>query len=100
MLYFKSLDIESKKTISETFNKLKSSFTQVWKELQPNGKGLLSLIIDQSKKEDNYMGIKIEVSFLQGGVVYLLEQLSGGQKAIVTVAFILALQVYYIILYK
>ena len=108
-----SLDRQKDEAISRTFRGVSSHFRDVFKELVPGGAG--ELIMRRSLDEDpkaldessqvegskpavttadmsSFQGIGIKVRFSSVGENYLMTQLSGGQKALVALALIFAIQ--------
>jgi structural maintenance of chromosome 3 (chondroitin sulfate proteoglycan 6) len=87
----KVLDEKKETAIIDTFNKVKTSFEYLFKELVPNGYANLSL--EESSNTQNTKlnkSIYISVSF-SGQSNQAMHQLSGGQKTAVAVALIFAL---------
>ncbi len=107
-----SLDRQKDEAINRTFRGVSAHFKDVFKELVPNGAGELimktSLDEDEDLDEDldeeeiirrrqnpsvnKYCGIGIKVRFSNVGENYLMSQLSGGQKSLVAMALIFAIQ--------
>ena len=73
------------------------NFSKVFSELVQHGSGKLVLISD-TEGEDSITtlvratGMEIQVAFTEGAVMKDLKALSGGQKSIVALAFILSIQ--------
>ena len=109
----KSLDCQKDEAINRTFRGVSAHFKQVFKELVPNGSGELIMrmahdegegMSDESGKDENemidqnnpnvslYRGIGVKVQFSPVGENYLMSQLSGGQKALVALGLIFAIQ--------
>ena len=109
------LDQRKDEAIQRTFKGVSQHFTQVFHELVPSGKATLVMIKKRQRDgggvkaaggpSENqavasaassgvlqYGGVAIKVSFTGTGEVYLLNQLSGGQKSVVALAFIFAIQ--------
>ncbi|EEY67985.1 chromosome segregation protein, putative [Phytophthora infestans T30-4] len=100
------LDKRKDEAIFRTFKGVASFFSEVFRELVPTGEGKMILVgadTSQSGKtngkdvslESNvgaYSGVQIKVNFRGEGDSYLMQQLSGGQKALVALAFIFAIQ--------
>lgn len=115
------LDQRKDEAIQRTFKGVSQHFTEVFRELVPTGKATLVMVkkkrkrTDDKTKEDGddgddvdeadagpaagggsgaeaWSGVLIKVSFTGSGEVYLLNQLSGGQKSVVALAFIFAIQ--------
>ncbi|GJQ12768.1 hypothetical protein GpartN1_g4559.t1 [Galdieria partita] len=112
-----TLDNRKDEDISRTFRTIREHFSKLFEQLVPGGNARLvmkyrdssqttdSSIIDEEKENENpqntekefsrplsFAGVSIEVSFPGSSQVYLLEQLSGGQKSIVALALIFAIQ--------
>ena len=114
-----SLDRKKDEAINRTFRGVRTHFREVFQELVPNGAGELIMKTamdaegetdiegDSSDNEspkkkksvdpDNpdvslYRGIGIKVRFSAVGENYIMSQLSGGQKALVALALIFAIQ--------
>jgi len=99
------LDQKKDEAIERTFKQVSKNFAEVFQELVPKGKAQLimkrraaedddqqSQSQPQAKKGrvDQYTGVTIKVSF--SGSRDMTEQLSGGQKTLVTLALIFAIQ--------
>lgn len=116
-----SLDRQKDEAINRTFRGVSAHFKDVFKELVPTGEGELVMrtMIDEANETDDemddsddsqseggkkpaidpnnpkvslYKGIGINVRFSEVGENYLMPQLSGGQKALVAMALIFAIQ--------
>jgi structural maintenance of chromosome 3 (chondroitin sulfate proteoglycan 6) len=115
-----SLDRQKDEAINRTFRGVSVHFKEVFKELLPNGSGQLIMKTSLDETEDEtddeagsdlsqdseakevkasanpdvslYRGIGIKVRFSNVGENYLMSQLSGGQKALVAMALIFAIQ--------
>lgn len=95
-------DLDEKKgeQVSYSFKQMKKNFSSIFKKIVPGGKGELVLIFPEnvSEEEDDAImiaeatGLEIEISFTGSGVMKNMSQLSGGQKSVVALTFILALQ--------
>lgn len=99
------LDQRKDEAILRTFKGVSAHFAEVFRELVPTGEGKIQLVgadasnlndsVDshtQSTAMDTYSGVQIKVNFRGEGDSYLMQQLSGGQKALVALAFIFAIQ--------
>ncbi|KAK1948607.1 Chromosome segregation protein sudA [Phytophthora citrophthora] len=100
------LDKRKDEAIFRTFKGVASFFSEVFRELVPTGEGKMILVgADTSQtgnanggdaplesNVDTYSGVQIKVNFRGEGDSYLMQQLSGGQKALVALAFIFAIQ--------
>ena len=103
------LDQKKDEAIERTFKQVSLNFREVFSKLVPGGKG--ELVMQRKKsghgadaentdpdapKEprgfvEKYSGVKIKVSFGQGETM-MMKQLSGGQKTVVAVGLIFAIQ--------
>lgn len=89
------LDKRKDETILRTFKQVKKSFAEIFTELIPGGKA--SLIMNTSSNEEtdsvkNSTGISILVQFSGEGEPQNMQQLSGGQKSLVALTLIFAIQ--------
>ena len=106
-----SLDRQKDEAINRTFRGVSAHFKDVFKELVPNGCGELIMKTTLDKQDDDpnvdeseqrrrmqnpsiniYCGIGIKVRFSSVGENFLMSQLSGGQKSLVALALIFAIQ--------
>lgn len=116
-----NLDQQKDEAINRTFRGVSAHFKDVFKELVPNGAGevIMRTALDEtgatdeeqessddesgSPKKKNaldpnnpdvslYRGVGIKVRFSEVGENYMMSQLSGGQKALVAMALIFAIQ--------
>ncbi len=112
-----SLDRKKDEAINRTFRGVSKHFAEVFKELVPLGAGelIMRTAIDEAlEREENsdasdteegvgrkhldnpdvslYRGIGIKVRFSAVGENFIMSQLSGGQKALVAMALIFAIQ--------
>eukprot|EP00742_Colponemidia_sp_Colp-10_P007154 GILJ01007683.1.p1 GENE.GILJ01007683.1~~GILJ01007683.1.p1 ORF type:complete len:1223 (+),score=303.09 GILJ01007683.1:1-3669(+) len=105
------LDQQKDEAIERTFKTVASHFQQVFAELVPGGVGKLTMQkkVDQQEDEEDvprrgrgrasdsqqykYSGVKIKVSFSGSSDAYQdMHQLSGGQKTVVALSLIFAIQ--------
>ncbi|KAL4152629.1 hypothetical protein PRNP1_009557 [Phytophthora ramorum] len=99
------LDKRKDEAIFRTFKGVAGFFSEVFRELVPTGEGKMILVGadtdqsnngtdggDEESNVDTYSGVQIKVNFRGEGDSYLMQQLSGGQKALVALAFIFAIQ--------
>ncbi|KAA1469211.1 RecF/RecN/SMC protein [Dentipellis sp. KUC8613] len=101
------LDQRKDEAIERTFKQVASNFEEVFERLVPAGKGKLVIQrrVDQDEEDleeaedtqqstiDNYTGVSIKVSFnskVDEGL--RIQQLSGGQKSLVALALVFAIQ--------
>lgn len=117
-----SLDNQKNEAIMRTFTGVSKHFADVFSELVPGGKGQLIMkttmdgepatsdtatgdledhILDEEEKLGirgsrlsvaQFRGVEVSVSFTGVGQHYTMQQLSGGQKALVALALIFAIQ--------
>ncbi len=107
-----SLDRQKDEAINRTFRGVSAHFKDVFKELVPNGAGELIMRTSLDDEDDaneeldeaeiirrrqnpsvsKYRGVGIKVRFSPVGENYIMSQLSGGQKSLVAMALIFAIQ--------
>jgi structural maintenance of chromosome 3 (chondroitin sulfate proteoglycan 6) len=92
-----SLDHRKDADILRTFKGVSKYFVEVFSELVPSGKASLVMLKSSGGEAAapgriSYSGVAMKVSFSAAGEAYLLQQLSGGQKSIVALALIFAIQ--------
>jgi structural maintenance of chromosome 3 (chondroitin sulfate proteoglycan 6) len=104
-----SLDHQKDEAILRTFRGVSKNFEAVFSELVPGGTGKLVMktsMDEEGDEEDGdgdegdvadkaistFTGIGVRVAFGSGGQVYKMAELSGGQKALVALAMIFAIQ--------
>ncbi|KAJ1970892.1 Structural maintenance of chromosomes protein 3 [Dimargaris xerosporica] len=100
------LDQRKDETIERTFKQVAKYFAEVFEKLVPAGKGQLimqrrfdkddldgDMEVDGESSVENYTGVAIKVSFNSKTDEGLrMQQLSGGQKSVVALALIFAIQ--------
>ncbi|KWU47379.1 RecF/RecN/SMC protein [Rhodotorula sp. JG-1b] len=102
------LDARKDEAIERTFKQVAKNFAEVFEKLVPSGRGRLIMLkrqqekgedvmdVDEPEEEgsvENYNGVAIRVSFKSKSNEGLrLQQLSGGQKALVALALIFSIQ--------
>ncbi|KPI90676.1 putative adaptor complex protein (AP) 3 delta subunit 1 [Leptomonas seymouri] len=90
------LDAKKEEAIERTYKQVQYQFEEVFKQLvgAESCSAELQLVTSGSanKKEDPFTGARIRVSFGHGAPVSNLDQLSGGQKSLVALALIFAIQ--------
>lgn len=102
------LDVQKDEAILRTFKGVSKHFSEVFEELVPSGSARLCMLRDgmddgssedEEKKGDadeasvgSFQGVGVEVSFTEAGKSKRMELLSGGQKAVVALALIFAIQ--------
>lgn len=85
-----TLQEQKKSAIDHVFEKIQRAFSVIFKEICPKGRG--ELIINKSAAGE-YEGVSVLVSFNSEDDEQLyVEQLSGGQKTVCSIALILAIQ--------
>ncbi|KAI9319336.1 hypothetical protein BX666DRAFT_1458042 [Dichotomocladium elegans] len=102
-----SLDRRKDEAIERTFDQVSRNFAEVFETLVPAGRGELiiqhmspangvdSMDLDEggSNSEERYKGVAIKVSFnSKSDEGTIMQQLSGGQKSLVALALIFAIQ--------
>ncbi|GAX82234.1 hypothetical protein CEUSTIGMA_g9662.t1 [Chlamydomonas eustigma] len=116
-----ALDMRKDEAIERTFKGVAKHFRDVFAELVPGGRGELvmqkrlpghqqaaasfaALAEDEGEEEgvgggngpggalEKYSGVKVRISFTRGGETMSLKQLSGGQRTLVALALIFAIQ--------
>lgn len=98
-----NLEMRKVEAIQFTFRQVANNFTKVFKKLVPHGSGHLVLKtskdnvgsgdIGEVSTSDDFTGIGIRVSFTGGDAeMREMNQLSGGQKSLVALALIFAIQ--------
>ncbi|RCN26800.1 RecF/RecN/SMC protein, partial [Ancylostoma caninum] len=99
-----ALDTRKYEAIQLTFKQVSKNFAEVFQKLVPNGSG--SLVIQTGKDDsmdasqpdqvlhlvENFVGVGIKVSFNGNSETREMVQLSGGQKSLVALALIFAIQ--------
>lgn len=101
------LDRQKDEAIMRTFRGVAKNFREVFKELVPHGRGELVMVTGKSKQKssessssstdaeqqvDEFVGVSPRVSFTGAGEVCRMRQLSGGQRALVALTLIFAIQ--------
>lgn len=103
------LDRKKDEAILRTFKGVSHHFGEVFEELVPTGNGKMVILRNSTKDDsqdsseegngsssngavDTFSGVQIKVDFRGEGDAFLMQQLSGGQKALVALAFIFAIQ--------
>jgi structural maintenance of chromosome 3 (chondroitin sulfate proteoglycan 6) len=101
-----SLDTQKDEAINRTFRGVSAHFKDVFKELCPEGSGELVMKTNLDEEDDEtstkdgsntmdvslFRGVSINVRFTANGDNFIMSQLSGGQKALVALALIFAIQ--------
>ncbi|XP_073140120.1 structural maintenance of chromosomes protein 3 [Henckelia pumila] len=105
------LDMRKDESIERTFKGVAKHFREVFSELVQGGHGFLVMMkkkdsddIDDDQDDDDphpaeaegriekYIGVKVKVSFTGQGETQSMKQLSGGQKTVVALTLIFAIQ--------
>mmetsp|Transcript_99439 Transcript_99439/g.214528 ORF Transcript_99439/g.214528 Transcript_99439/m.214528 type:complete len:99 (-) Transcript_99439:342-638(-) len=82
------LDDQKKQAIENTFKNLHKHFKDVFKEIVPQGSASIKMV-----KHDNIInGVEIRVSFVGSEANTIMSQLSGGQKTVVAISLLFAIQ--------
>jgi len=85
------IDEQKDAAVLQTLWRVNEQFQQVFAELVPGGKG--KLIVAQSEDSKEPSGVKVEVSFTGQEQSFLaMSQLSGGQKTVVALSIVFAIQ--------
>jgi len=95
-----TLDHRKDEVIKLTFKQVTKHFSEVFAELVPGGNAALLMQKGKEETEEEegageigqYIGVTIHVSFSGEGEVKSMQQLSGGQKSLVALALIFAIQ--------
>lgn len=102
-----TLDEKRAEQIDYTFKQMKKNFSSIFEKIVPEGQGELVLNIPEGQSDDdddsqseqseslrslNATELQILVSFTGTGMMKNMSQLSGGQKSVVAMVFILSLQ--------
>eukprot|EP01029_Cantina_marsupialis_P014728 TRINITY_DN3231_c0_g1_i1.p1 TRINITY_DN3231_c0_g1~~TRINITY_DN3231_c0_g1_i1.p1 ORF type:complete len:745 (-),score=299.04 TRINITY_DN3231_c0_g1_i1:133-2070(-) len=101
-------DRDKDEKIMISFKKVQEEFKKVFAELVPNGRGELILNRsssqaneegeeeskheDEDRNVDEFGSVSVKVAFTEHAETQRMQELSGGQKAIVALAFIFAMQ--------
>ncbi|XP_047983686.1 structural maintenance of chromosomes protein 3-like [Salvia hispanica] len=105
------LDMRKDESIERTFKGVAKHFREVFSELVQGGHGFLVMMkkkdmedadndldddeprsVDTESRVEKYIGVKVKVSFTGQGETQSMKQLSGGQKTVVALALIFAIQ--------
>ena len=84
------LDKKKEESIIEAFESISNNFSNIFSQIEPNGKGKLVL----EKENSDFKCISIRVKFNEYPEITSLFQLSGGQKVLVALSMIFAIQKY------
>lgn len=97
----KVLDRRKHEVFTRTFKQVSTHFSEIFSRIVPGGSA--ELIIHENKNEENgnsrskneidrYGGVSIRTNFIGSGEEQLMQQLSGGQKTVVALSLIFAIQ--------
>ncbi|OIT26628.1 structural maintenance of chromosomes protein 3 [Nicotiana attenuata] len=104
------LDMRKDESIERTFKGVAKHFREVFSQLVQGGHGFLVMMKKKDGEDDDndpdddepradmegrvekYIGVKVKVSFTGQGETQSMKQLSGGQKTVVALALIFAIQ--------
>jgi ABC-type glutathione transport system ATPase component len=95
------LDQRKDEAIERTFKGVAKHFSEVFEDLVPGGKASLVMLVkkdaqgheqEEGARIRTYSGVAIRVAFTHGEETRMIQQLSGGQKSLVALAFIFAIQ--------
>ncbi|KAK8822103.1 hypothetical protein WA538_000196 [Blastocystis sp. DL] len=86
-----TLDERKNEAIVRTFKQVGMHFKDAFQEIVPNGTAEL-IIRKENPESEEFNGVGIRVRFGGGGESLRMGQLSGGQKAVVALALIFAIQ--------
>ncbi|KAH0796855.1 RecF/RecN/SMC protein [Histomonas meleagridis] len=84
------LDQRKDEAIASTFSQLSTNFSKVFSELEPTAQA--QLVLQRDEESGFYTGIAIHVQFNTENEVSTLDQLSGGQKTLVALSLVFAIQ--------
>lgn len=98
-----TMDQLKMQAIHFTFKQVSKYFSDIFKKIVPGGRAILvmksvndrngSEIEPQDLQEDNFIGVGIQVSFTNSeAAMKELNQLSGGQKSLIAITLIFAIQ--------
>lgn len=86
------MDERKNEAIIRTVKQVGLHFKETFQEMVPNGTAEL-IIRKESPESDQFSGVGIRVQFGAGSEAMRMGQLSGGQKSVVALALIFAIQV-------
>jgi structural maintenance of chromosome 3 (chondroitin sulfate proteoglycan 6) len=87
-----TLDARKEEAIARTFAQVSENFSQIFSELEPAARGQLVLQCDEDTGA--YTGVAIRAQFGDQAEVASIAQFSGGQKALVALTLVFAIQRY------
>jgi len=94
------LDIKKFEAMERSFKGISKHFAHCFNELVPGGEGKMTMRYADKEADHssaaariaNYSGVSLKVRFAGGGEAQTMEQLSGGQKTMVALVLIFAIQ--------
>lgn len=90
-----TLDDRKDRTILDTFETVASHFATIFSQLEPDGRAELQLVRNEpggdAHRLSTFSGVAIHVSYTDADKPKHIAQLSGGQKALVSLALLFAL---------
>ena len=91
--FIQTLDQQKDQTIMNTFDQVSEYFSEKFNRLVPLGRGELIMIREENSEGSMELtGVQIKVTFDRNEQPLLMSQLSGGQKSVVALALIFAIQ--------
>lgn len=86
----RTLDQRKDEAIVSTFHRVSENFKEIFQELEPAARA--ELVLERDEEKGEYAGISIHTQFGDQAEVTSLAQLSGGQKALVALTLVFAIQ--------
>mmetsp|Transcript_38122 Transcript_38122/g.83033 ORF Transcript_38122/g.83033 Transcript_38122/m.83033 type:complete len:1198 (-) Transcript_38122:50-3643(-) len=99
--FIKRVDEQKEETLLQTLTQVDAHFREIFAELVRGGMGKLRMLLPEEEADedtegmgiDQTKGVRIEVSFTGQSTSFLtMSQLSGGQKTVVAIALVFAIQ--------
>ncbi|ORZ00307.1 RecF/RecN/SMC [Syncephalastrum racemosum] len=99
--FMESMDRRKDEAIESTFQQVAANFEEIFEQLVPAGYGRMvikrrqqdAMEVDGGEQPERYDGVAIQVSFnSKSDESVIMQQLSGGQKSVVALALIFAIQ--------
>jgi structural maintenance of chromosome 3 (chondroitin sulfate proteoglycan 6) len=85
-----TLDTRKEEAIARTFAQISDNFSEMFAQLEPSARG--TLVLQRDEEQGAYTGVAIRAQFDGQTEVAALAQLSGGQKALVALTLVFAIQ--------
>jgi structural maintenance of chromosome 3 (chondroitin sulfate proteoglycan 6) len=85
-----TLDTRKEEAIARTFAQISDNFSHIFAQLEPSATG--TLVLQRDEEQGMYTGVAIRVRFDGQLEIASLAQLSGGQKALVALTLVFAIQ--------